>query len=421
MEFIKHFGIATTIRNIPLVDAASSTGAYKANPTLAVGDVKVSIDGGALSNIGTLPSATPASGRGLLVTLTAAEMSGSQIRVEFVDAAGGEWADQFLIINTQGDFLRANACQAGGSTTTALLDSGASATDDVYNGLGITLYQTNGTGIVHNAIITDYVGATKTVTFTPAAGFSPIATTVFEINQYAGSNVVAVGGVTAVTSTASGGFSRGGGSSMGISGSSGHRKMLATDSTQADFVSGTPLANGYRSDVTNSSGTLIIASLANWPIVLLNGYAGAWITFLGDANNATYDYRLWQVMGSYGSGKKLPGADPFSDLDGIELSCVGYGAVTLGTATTAGAVLGTTYKVADTVTFTAATSATTPPGFMSQLATTYGQPTPAAYSPADNTVAKLFVPNFSQGALGFVLEFDLGTATYANAEYTLTL
>jgi len=84
---------------VGLVDQAN-TKLLKANPTLAAGDVKVSIDGGAFANIATLPVVTPAAGRAVKVDLSAAEMNGDNIVVQFVDAAGAEWCDAHINIQT---------------------------------------------------------------------------------------------------------------------------------------------------------------------------------------------------------------------------------------------------------------------------------------------------------------------------------
>lgn len=65
---------------------------YQVNPTLAAGDVQVSIDGGSFVNIDSLPVAID-SGSTLTVSLLAAEMNGDWIRVAFHDAAGAEWCD----------------------------------------------------------------------------------------------------------------------------------------------------------------------------------------------------------------------------------------------------------------------------------------------------------------------------------------
>lgn len=53
-------------------------------------------------------------------------------------------------------------CQAGSGATTIVLASGASSSNDVYNGL--TVYTTGGTGSGQAREITDYVGATRTAT-----------------------------------------------------------------------------------------------------------------------------------------------------------------------------------------------------------------------------------------------------------------
>lgn len=84
---------------VGLTDQAN-TKLLRAAPTLATGDVKVSIDGGALNNVATLPSAAPAGGRSIQVDLSAAEMNGDNIVVQFVDAAGAEWCDQLINLQT---------------------------------------------------------------------------------------------------------------------------------------------------------------------------------------------------------------------------------------------------------------------------------------------------------------------------------
>lgn len=77
----------------------ANTKVLQSNPTLASGDVRVSIDGGAFANLTTLPTVAPASGKAVKVTLSASEMNGDNITVLFSDAAGDEWCD--LIVNIQ--------------------------------------------------------------------------------------------------------------------------------------------------------------------------------------------------------------------------------------------------------------------------------------------------------------------------------
>lgn len=72
---------------------------FQSNPTLAAGDFKVSIDGGTLNNLATLPSVSPASSKMVKITLSASEMNGDNITVVGADASGAEWRD--LVINIQ--------------------------------------------------------------------------------------------------------------------------------------------------------------------------------------------------------------------------------------------------------------------------------------------------------------------------------
>lgn len=77
----------------------ASTKSLQGSATLAAGDVKVSIDGGALNNLGTLPVVTPAASKSIKVTLSQAEINGDNIIVIFADASGAEWCD--LLVNIQ--------------------------------------------------------------------------------------------------------------------------------------------------------------------------------------------------------------------------------------------------------------------------------------------------------------------------------
>lgn len=83
---------------ISLVSQAN-TKVFQSNPTIAAGDFKVSIDGGALANPATLPAVTPASSKMVKITLSIAEMTGDNITVVCSDASGAEWCD--LTINIQ--------------------------------------------------------------------------------------------------------------------------------------------------------------------------------------------------------------------------------------------------------------------------------------------------------------------------------
>lgn len=75
-------------------------GLFKANPTLAAGDVTVIKDDGTPANIGTLPSAI-SSGKALDVVLTSTEMNADKVTIIFSDQTDPpEWADLVICIPT---------------------------------------------------------------------------------------------------------------------------------------------------------------------------------------------------------------------------------------------------------------------------------------------------------------------------------
>ena len=78
----------------------ANTKIFQANPTLAAGDVKVAIDDGAPANLATLPVVDADFTKRVKVNLSAAEMNGDNISVLFSDAAGAEWCDLSLNIQT---------------------------------------------------------------------------------------------------------------------------------------------------------------------------------------------------------------------------------------------------------------------------------------------------------------------------------
>ncbi len=78
----------------------ADTKLFQSNPTLATGDAKVSIDGGALADLATLPDVDPNSSKLVKVSLSTSEMTGDNIQVILSDASGAEWCDQIINIQT---------------------------------------------------------------------------------------------------------------------------------------------------------------------------------------------------------------------------------------------------------------------------------------------------------------------------------
>jgi predicted pyridoxine 5'-phosphate oxidase superfamily flavin-nucleotide-binding protein len=111
---------------------SQSTGQFQANPTLAAGDVKVSKDGGALANLSTLPAVTPAGSKMVKVTLSGAEMTADNVTVVFSDAAGAEWDDCIVNIQTA-------ARQIDDLATSAALATVQADTDDIQTRLPAAL------------------------------------------------------------------------------------------------------------------------------------------------------------------------------------------------------------------------------------------------------------------------------------------
>jgi len=101
----------------------------QANPTLAAGDVKVAIDDGAPANLATIPAVDADFTKRVKVSLSTSEMNGDNITVIFSDAAGAEWCDVLINIQTaakQIDDIKAE---------TALIVADTDLIDDATSGL----------------------------------------------------------------------------------------------------------------------------------------------------------------------------------------------------------------------------------------------------------------------------------------------
>ena len=83
---------------ISLVSQAD-TKVFQANPTIAAGDFKVATNDGAPGNPATIPVVDADFTKRVKVTLSAAEMNGDNVTLICSDAAGGEWCD--LTVNLQ--------------------------------------------------------------------------------------------------------------------------------------------------------------------------------------------------------------------------------------------------------------------------------------------------------------------------------
>jgi len=89
---------------VSLVSQAN-TKTFQANPTLVAGDVKRAIDDAAPANLTTLPAVDADFTKRVKVTLSQAETNGDNITIIFSDAAGAEWCDLTVNIQTAAQTL----------------------------------------------------------------------------------------------------------------------------------------------------------------------------------------------------------------------------------------------------------------------------------------------------------------------------
>jgi hypothetical protein len=155
----------------------ANTKIFQANPTLAAGDVKVRKDGGAESNITTLPTVL-SSGKVVKVSLSSSEMGADNITLLFSDAAGAEWCDVIINIGTWRTLLHQGTAQ-GGAGAYIDLDTGASSSDDFYNGALVHIYK--GVGLGQSRIITDYTGSSRRATVNENWVTTPDSTSEFKV------------------------------------------------------------------------------------------------------------------------------------------------------------------------------------------------------------------------------------------------
>lgn len=186
--FLRKYATATTSTaniRIPIIKRAVVDFAVSADWTPAAGDVKVSKDGGAAANIGTLPTAVTMGNTAYWeFTLTGTELTAKTVVVTVADSATKAVEDQAFVIETYGHASALYAVDFDDSVRfgmTALPNAAAAASGGVLiNGsntgtvtlaaLTVTGAQTNTGGIVGNITgnlsgsVGSVTGATGSVT-----------------------------------------------------------------------------------------------------------------------------------------------------------------------------------------------------------------------------------------------------------------
>lgn len=82
---------------------ADNPNRFKASPTIAAGDFKVSKDGGGLANLATLPTNEPSGSIWVKISLSNTEMNADNVAIQCIDVTDPpEWSDlAFSIPTTQ--------------------------------------------------------------------------------------------------------------------------------------------------------------------------------------------------------------------------------------------------------------------------------------------------------------------------------
>lgn len=105
-------------RTFAIALISQTTGDFQVNPTIAVGDFQIDLDGLGFNNLTNVPVVNPAGTQVVLITLTDAEMDALNITIRAIDLVGDEWEQRFDFVITHVP----DPSVAGISTGTALVD-----------------------------------------------------------------------------------------------------------------------------------------------------------------------------------------------------------------------------------------------------------------------------------------------------------
>jgi hypothetical protein len=184
----------------PLLDADGDTVTGATTP-----DAEKSLNGDTFTDC-TNESTEIASGSGVYyLNLTAAEMTADVVAIQAKSATAGMKTTVAVLYPVKLPIVRSGTgASAGSSTSTIVLDSGASAIDDYYNGCVVS---SSNDGTEETRTITDYVGSTKTATVVPDWNLAPDNNDTFEVRATPvwtarQADLIAIGGAAVSTSTA---------------------------------------------------------------------------------------------------------------------------------------------------------------------------------------------------------------------------
>jgi hypothetical protein len=175
---------------ISLVSQAN-TKTFQANPTLAAGDFKIAVDDAAPGNMGTLPVVDADFTKRVKVVLSQAETNGDNITIIGSDAAGAEWCDITINIQTAARQLDDHAFPTTSGRSIDVTATGAVGIDWANVEAPTTVLDLSGTSIASvNGAVASVTGAVGSVT--GAVG---------SVSGAVGSVTGAVGSVTGLTAS----------------------------------------------------------------------------------------------------------------------------------------------------------------------------------------------------------------------------
>jgi len=83
------------------LEDGTKPGSFKSTPTIAAGDFKISKDTGALVNLATLPTVSPAASTWVRIQLSSTEMTADVVKIQCIDQTSPkEWVDFAFAIPT---------------------------------------------------------------------------------------------------------------------------------------------------------------------------------------------------------------------------------------------------------------------------------------------------------------------------------
>ena len=163
------YGVAVTFL-CPVIKAGDTDFAIGADWTPVSGDVKVSIDEGSVTNIGTLPSIVGGTGGALWkFTLSATEMEGKHIDIQVVDSATKTVEDQAIHVETL--MVVEGAAESVTLSTAVMTTDLAQLTNEHYAGR-VGVFED---GVLDGQafVINEYLGSTGQITFKTAITEAP--------------------------------------------------------------------------------------------------------------------------------------------------------------------------------------------------------------------------------------------------------